>query len=100
MNQENVPVKYTMGIYKALPIYPTKNDVFYEIYSYLFKNKKTEFSEQTLNSIWFDTHGSGNWKGTAVETHFNELVADTFKETKNASGKVWYSIETDKNIFI
>jgi len=100
MTQENVPVKYTMGIWKALPVYPTKLDVLYEIYSHLFKNSKTEFSEQTLNAIWFDEKGSGNWKGTKYEFFFIELQKDSiFRETKNVNGKSWLIIDETKNPF-
>ena len=100
MNQENIPIKYTMNIWKSLPVYPTKMDVLFEIYSYLFKNSKTEFSEQTLNSIWYDSTGSGNWRGTSTELHFNELIRDNFKETKNVNGKSWFSIDQEKNPFL
>jgi len=100
MTQENVPVKYTMNIWKSLPVYPTKLDVLYEIYSNLFKNSKTEFSEQTLNSIWFDEKGSGNWKGTKYEHYFIELQKDsTIKEVKNTNGKSWLVIDETKNPF-
>jgi hypothetical protein len=100
MTQENIAVKYTMGIHKSLPIYPTKMDVLFEIYSHLFKNSKTEFSEQTLNSIWFDEKGSGNWKGTKYEYHFIELQKDSIiKEVKNTNGKSWLIIDDSKNIF-
>lgn len=101
MTQENIPVKYSMGIWKSLPVYPTKGDVLYEIYSHLFKAGKTEFSEQTLNSIWFDEKGSGNWKCTRYEHHFIELQKDvTFKESKNVNGKPWFVIDDKKNIFM
>jgi hypothetical protein len=100
MTQENIPVKYTMNIWKSLPVYPTKNDVLFEIYSYLFKNSKTEFSEQTLNAIWFDDKGSGNWKGTKYEYFFVELQKDSvFKEIKNVNGKSWLVIDEQKNPF-
>ena len=100
MTQENVPVKYTMNIWKSLPVYPTKLDVLYEIYAHMFKNGKTEFSEQTLNSIWYDAKGSGNWKGTRYEHHFIELQKDvTFKEVKK-NDKQWFIIDDTKNPFL
>jgi hypothetical protein len=101
MTQENIPVKYSMNIWKSLPGYPTKLDVLYEIYSHLFKNSKSEFSEQTLNGIWFDDKGVANWRGTKYEHYFIELQKDsTIRESKNIKGKSWMIIEEKHNPFI
>lgn len=100
MTQENIPIKYTLGMWKSLPQYPTKLDVLYEIYNHGFKNDKPEFSEQTLNSLWFDEKGAGNWKGTRKETFFNELLKDgTITESKKTGDKAWYVIEDKLNPF-
>jgi hypothetical protein len=89
-----------MNIWKSLPTYPTKMDVLFEIYSFIFKMDKTEFSEQTLNSLWMDEKGSGNWRGTKYEFQFNELRKDsTIKESKNVGGKSWLIIDESKNPF-
>ena len=96
----NIPIKYLMNIWKSVQGYPSKLDVFYEVYSHLNKTNKTEFSEQSLNSLWYDSTGSGNWKGTQYEHHFIELQKElVFKETKNVNGKIWYVINDDKNPF-
>lgn len=102
MTQENIPIKYTLGMWKSLPAYPTKLDVLYEIYNYNFKNGKAEFSELTLNAFWFDDKGVGNWRGTRKETWFNDLVKDgTIKESrKDKSDKVWYIIDETLNPFL
>jgi hypothetical protein len=101
MTQDNVPVKYTLGIWKSLPVYPTKLDVLYEIYAFMFKSGKTEFSEQTLNSLWLDAKGVGNWKGTKYEHFFIELRKDsTIKEIKKVGDKSWLVIDPEKNPFI
>lgn len=101
MNQEKIPLKYTLGIWKSTKTYPTKMDVLYEVYEYLNKSNKTEFSEQTLNSVWFDQSGSGNWKDTIKQVFFNELITDgTFIESKNTGDKIWYKIEEKLNPFI
>lgn len=101
MNTDNVPIKYQMSIWKGLKGYPTKNDVLYEIYSYLFKNSKTEFSEQTLNSLWFDEKGVGNWRGTTYEKHFIDLLKDLIiRESKTVNDKSWFIIDEKKNIFL
>ena len=101
MTQDNVPVKYTMGMWKSMPNYPTKLDVLYEVYANLFKAGKTEFSEQTLNSIWFNSAGAGSWKGTKTEILVQDLIKDgTFKESKTVNEKVWYVIDTKLNPFL
>lgn len=101
MTQENIPIKYTLNMWKSLPGYPTKLDVLYEIYNYVHKNEKKEFSELTLNAFWFDDKGVGNWRGTKKETYVNELMKEgTIKETrKDKSEKSWYVIDENKNPF-
>lgn len=100
MTQENIPVKYTLGMWKTLPQYPTKLDVLYEIYNYSFRQEKAEFSEQTFNSIWYDEKGSGNWKGTKIEILVKDLIKDgTIKEAKKTGDKVWYTLNNKQNPF-
>ena len=91
----NTPVKYTMNMWKALPGYPTKPDVLYEILVYLVKSSKTEFSLDTLNSVW------DVWRGTVTEDIVNEFIDNgTFVEVKEKSGKARYKISNNSNPFI
>lgn len=92
---DKLPIKYHIGIWKTLHGYPTRNDVLYELYVYVSKKITDEFSEQTLNGIWYDQEGAANWKGTVYETHINDMMSDgTFKKvrTEEKSGKEWYTI--------
>ena len=50
INQEKVPFKYHLKMWKALPDYPTVEDFMYELCLYMSKISKTnEFTEMTLN---------------------------------------------------
>lgn len=102
MNNDKVPFKYLLNLWKSRPNYPTKLDVLYEVYSYVLKNMKgQEFSEQTFNSIWPDSSGVANWKGTPIEPHLNEMLSDgTFVKTKESGDKQWYRIDEVRNPFI
>ena len=100
MNQELTPVKYLLGMWKTMPGYPTKLDTLYEIYNFLYKNEKKEFSEQTLNGIWYDEKGVANWKGTRRELWVKELISDgaiVVSRTEQFKGedKDWYRIENN-----
>jgi len=95
MNKDKLPVKYQINIWKTLPNYPTREDVLFELYMYISKKKSDEFSEQTLNGIWYDAGGVANWKGTAHESRINEMMTDgTFGKvrTEEKSGKSWFKI--------
>jgi hypothetical protein len=100
MNAQRIPVKYSMMLWKTLPDYPTKLDILYEVCLFLEKNGKTEFSEQTLNSIWIDPAGVQVWRGTKIEEIVKKLMDEgVFKEAKTVNDKVWYVINEDKNPF-
>lgn len=101
MNQNDIPMKYVLGLWKNASMYPTKNDVLFEIISFVEKNTKNgEFSEQTLNRIWHDQSGSGNWKETVFEDLFQTLVNDgIITQARTAGDKVWYQIDQEKNPF-
>lgn len=95
MNKDKLPVKYHISIWKTLPDYPTRTDILFEIYTYISKKTSDEFSEQTLNGIWYDQGGVANWRDTIFETRINEMMADgTFEKTRteDKSGKEWFKI--------
>lgn len=80
-----------MNLWKSLPNYPTKEDIKYEIVSYLHKEGKIEqgFSFSTLNSLY-----GKDWEKTS---HFNiiqEMINsnEIEKLEKKASGNDWYKI--------
>lgn len=95
MDELKIPVKYRINVWKSLTKYPTKMDVLYEIISHVTKMKGDEFSEQTLNGIWYDSDGVANWRGTDFEKMFDALITDGYVEesrTEEKSGKRWYVI--------
>lgn len=95
MNKDKLPVKYLISIWKTLPGYPTREDVLFEVHQYISKKTSDEFSEQTLNGIWYDTGGVANWRGTMYETRINEMMSDgTFEKTRTEekTGKDWFKI--------
>ena len=50
MNRNKIKLKYVLNLWKSLPEYPTKEDVLYEIKSFLVRDSRPgEFSHQTLN---------------------------------------------------
>ena len=53
MEKNKLKLKYLLGIWRDLPEYPTKEDIIYELNSYLIKDGRPdgEFSEQTFNSF-------------------------------------------------
>lgn len=80
-----------MNIWKSLPDYPTKEDIKYEISSYLYKDGKLDngFSFSTLKTIY-----GKDWEETS---HFN-IIQDMIvseeveKLDKKAGGNDWYKI--------
>lgn len=94
MNKDKLPIKYHIGVWKTLPGYPSKQDVLYEITAYMERKSMTEFSEQTLNGIWYDQQGVANWAGTAHEEVVNSMIeSGTIKVSRvEDSGKEWYTI--------
>ena len=81
-----------MGVWKTLPGYPSREDIKYEISSYLFKEGKVEggFSLTTLNSLY----GKG-WEDTEHYSVVQEMIEDgeILKIEKNTGGKDWYKID-------
>ena len=95
MDNNKLPIKYQISIWKTLPAYPTRADVLFELYTYIGKKSTDEFSEQTLNGIWCDATGVANWRGTIFETRINDMMNDgTFEKTRTEekSGKDWFKI--------
>ncbi len=54
MNKLNTPIKYTLGIWKDLEGYPSKEDVLFEIVQHVEKRQQKNFTRQTLEPLWKD----------------------------------------------
>lgn len=104
MEKNKVKLKYHLNLWRTLPSYPTQEDILYEIYSFLLKDGKKEFSDIAMNYIWKDEEGNPNWKGTAIEDQFNKLIERrTIKKVNKEGAKTersWYKIHKDKNPFV
>ena len=92
MEKNKLKMKYLLGIWKDLPEYPTKEDVIYELNSYLIKDGRPdgEFSDQTFNS--FLPQGWEEMKqGGIIE---NLIETGIFEKTERTVGnKKWYKIK-------
>jgi hypothetical protein len=92
MEKNKLKMKYLLGIWKDLPEYPTKEDVIYELNSYLIKDGRPdgEFSDQTFNS--FLPQGWEEMKqGGIIE---NLIETGIFEKTERTVGnKNWYKIK-------
>jgi hypothetical protein len=92
MEKNKLKMKYLLGIWKDLPEYPTKEDVIYELNSYLIKDGRPdgEFSDQTFNS--FLPQGWEEMKqGEIIE---NLIETGIFEKTERTVGnKNWYKIK-------
>lgn len=92
MEKSKLKMKYLLGIWKDLPEYPTKEDVIYELNSYLIKDGRPdgEFSDQTFNSFLPD-----NWETEKFGDHVKELTeTGIFEKTEKTLGnKNWYKIK-------
>lgn len=92
MEKNKLKMKYLLGIWKDLPEYPTKEDVIYELNSYLIKDGRPdgEFSDQTFNSFlpegWVDDK-FGEAVNSLIETEIFE------KSEKTLGNKNWYKIK-------
>lgn len=92
MNKNKLKTKYLLGIWKDLPDYPTKEDVIYELNSYLTKDGRPdgEFSDQTFNSFLPE-----EWEKTKLNEIVKELIdTEIFEKTERSIGnKNWYKIK-------
>jgi len=92
MEKAKLKMKYLLGIWKDLQEYPTKEDVIYELNSYLIKDGRPdgEFSEQTFNSFLQE-----GWQKTKHNEIVNELFSTgIFEKTGRKTGnKDWYKIK-------
>jgi hypothetical protein len=101
MDKNKLKIKYVLKIQKMLPSYPSREDILFEIYSYILKDGKVEFSDVTMNYIWQDLEGQPNWKNTDIEERFKELIRDNYiVEVKKTAEKMWYKLNDSKNNFI
>jgi len=91
MNRNNIKLKYVLNLWKSLPGYPTKEDVLYEIKSFLVRDSRPgEFSHQTLNAVF-----GSKWEKTEYGRIVDELIEDgLIEETKKISAsKKWYTLK-------
>lgn len=92
--EELTPIKYLVGVWKTLPGYPTREDVQYEIMQHMRRKRMSDFSEQTLNGVWYDQAGVACWRGTEHERLVLEMMEDgTFGRVRiDQAGKQWYDL--------
>lgn len=94
MEKNKLKMKYLLGIWKDLPEYPTKEDVIYELNSYLVKDGRPDgdFSDQTFNS--FLPH---KWEKSKHGKVVNELIESGIfeKSEKSVGNKNWYKIKNN-----
>jgi hypothetical protein len=92
MEKSKLKMKYLLGIWRDLPEYPTKEDVIYELNSYLIKDGRPdgEFSDQTFNSFLPE-----NWESEKFGDAVKELMeTEIFEKTEKTLGnKNWYKIK-------
>jgi hypothetical protein len=92
MEKGKLKMKYLLGIWKDLPEYPTKEDLIYELNSYLIKDGRPdgEFSDQTFNSFL-----PVDWEKTKHKEIVSELIeTGIFEKTEKTLGnKNWYKIK-------
>jgi hypothetical protein len=92
MEKNKLKMKYLLGIWKDLPEYPTKEDVIYELNSYLIKDGRPdgEFSDQTFNSFL-----PPGWEELKYRDVVKELIeTEVFEKTERTVGnKNWYKIK-------
>lgn len=80
--QENLPIKYTLDLFRSLPAYPTHQDFMFEVISYIIKvaEKKgrqvdpedLRFSSKTLKYIFGDNLKSDEFL-VRIKTILSEL---------------------------
>jgi hypothetical protein len=71
MEKNKLKMKYLLGIWRDLPEYPTREDIIYELNSYLIKDGRPdgEFSDQTFNSFLVP-----GWEKTEQGNIIRELI--------------------------
>lgn len=94
MEKNKLKFKYLLGIWKDLPQYPTKEDLIYELNSYLIKDGRPdgEFSDQTFNSflpIGWEKGDHGKIIKELIETGEFE------KSERSIGNKNWYKIKNN-----
>lgn len=94
MDKNKVKMKYHMGIWKDLPGYPSREDLIFELNSYLIKDSRPngDFSMQTFNSFL-----PSGWNELKFGKIVQELIEDgTFeKQKKSQNGKEFYNIKNN-----
>lgn len=92
MNRNKIKLKYVLNLWKSLPDYPTKEDVLYEIRSFLIRDSRHngEFSPQTLNAVF-----GPRWEKEEYGKIVNDLIEEgEIEETKKISAsKKWYKLK-------
>lgn len=94
MEKNKLKMKYLLGVWKDLPEYPTKEDIIYELNSYLIKDGRPDgdFSDQTFNSFL-----PKGWEKSQYGKLIQELI-DTGvfeKSEKSLGSKNWYRIKNN-----
>jgi len=92
MNKNKIKMKYLLGIWKDLPEYPTKEDIIYELNSYLIKEGYPDgvFSKEIFNNFL-----PKDWE----KDKFGELINELFetgvfeKSKKSTKNKDLYKIK-------
>jgi len=94
MEKNKLKMKYLLGVWKDLPEYPTKEDIIYELNSYLIKDGRPDgdFSEQTFNSFL-----PKGWKESKYGKLIQELIdTGVFEKSEKSLGdKNWYRIKNN-----
>jgi hypothetical protein len=94
MEKGKIKIKYLLGIWKDLPDYPTKEDIIYELNSYLIKDGRPdgEFSDQTFNSFL-----PSGWEENSQGEIVRELIeSEIFEKIEKTTGnKNWYKIKNN-----
>jgi hypothetical protein len=85
MEKSKLKMKYLLGIWKDLPEYPTKEDVIYELNSYLIKDGRPdgEFSDQTFNSFLPENWEDEKFRDIVKELIETEIFENTYKTLGN-----------------
>lgn len=94
MEKNKLKMKYLLGVWKNLPEYPTKEDVIYELNTYLLKDGRPDgdFSEQTFNSFLHQ-----GWEKDKHGELIRELIesGEFEKIEKTVGNKNWYRINNN-----
>ncbi len=96
MEQNKVKIKYLLNLWKALPSYPTQEDILYEISFYLEKDgrENAEFSQSTLDFI-FRNATVEEQKNIDIRLETLKGNDDIIKTKETGEGKEWWKIKTN-----